>query len=224
MPLLSDESHSPNIEPLSKETIALFLSHCDRKKLPRKGIVFRGGDLADRLYYIVSGSVSVTVVDEEDNENILAYLNEGDFIGEMGLFICELKRSALVRARTECEFAEISYKKLKQLFTTELKEQHVEILTTIGYQLSQRLLKSSKRINLLTSLDVAGRISRVLLDLCHEPEAMSHPEGTQIHISRQDIGRIMNCSRETVGRVLKKMEIDGMIKVKGMNIVVYHSR
>jgi CRP/FNR family cyclic AMP-dependent transcriptional regulator len=71
---------------------------------------------------------------------------------------------------------------------------------------------------------VAGRIAKTLLDLCHEPTALSHPEGTQIHISRQEIGRLVSCSRETVGRVLKQMTIDGMIEVKGMDIVVYHSR
>ena len=73
-------------------------------------------------------------------------------------------------------------------------------------------------------MDVAGRIARTLLDLCQEPNALSHPEGTQIHISRQEIGRIVSCSRETVGRVLKQMTEDGMIAVKGMDIVVYHSR
>ena len=53
---------------------------------------------------------------------------------------------------------------------------------------------------------------------------MTHPEGTQIHISRQEIARIVSCSRETVGRVLKQMAEEGMVEVKGMDIVVYHSR
>jgi len=224
MPLISDDTYTLNVKPLSDETVEQFLSHCHKRKLPKKGIVFREDTPADKLYYIISGSVSVTGVDEDGNEIILAYLNEGEFIGEIGLFFTEKNRSALVRARTECELAEISYENLNQLFTSELKEQQAEILTTIGYQLSQRLLKSSKRISLLTSMDVSGRIARILLEMCHEPEAMSHPEGTQIHISRQEIGRLINCSRETVGRVLKQMTDDGMIEVKGMNIVVYHSR
>lgn len=73
-------------------------------------------------------------------------------------------------------------------------------------------------------MDVAGRIARTLLDLCQEPSAMSHPDGTQIHVSRQEIARIVSCSRETVGRVLKQMIEDGMVEVKGMDIVVYHTR
>ena len=210
--------------PLSEETLSRFLSFCERRRYPKKGVIFREGDKATSLYYILDGSISVTSQDEETNEIVLTYLHKGEFIGEIGLFIVGNVRSAMVRARTECELAEISYDKFNEVAKKELREQHAEILTTVGFQLSQRLLKASTRISLLSSMDVAGRIARTLLDMCHEPQAMSHPEGTQIHISRQEIGRMVSCSRETVGRVLKQMADDGMIDVKGMNIVVYHSR
>jgi CRP/FNR family cyclic AMP-dependent transcriptional regulator len=214
----------PKNPPFTDETLARFLKYCKRTKFPKKGIIFRQSDPANSLYYILEGSVAVTSTDEEGRELIFAYLHKGEFIGEMGLFISNTNRSAMARARTECELAEISYDKLDKLVQNELRDQHAEILNVVGYQLSERLLKTSKRISLLTSTDVAGRIARTLLDLCHEPHAMTHPEGTQIHISRQEIGRIVSCSRETVGRVLKQMTEDGMIEVKGMDIVVYHSR
>jgi len=224
MPLVIDNKITSKKSPLSEETLSRFLSFCERRKYPKKGIIFRESDPAINLFYIIEGSVSVTSIDEEGNEIVLAYLHKGEFIGELGLFIVNNERSAMVRARTECELAEVSYSRFEELATNELRDQYPELLTTVGFQLSQRLLKTSKRITLLTSMDVAGRIARTLLDMCHEPQAMSHPEGTQIHISRQEIARIVSCSRETVGRVLKQMADDGMVGVKGMNIVVYHSR
>lgn len=224
MPLVTDNKLSTKNSLLSDETLARFLSFCEIRKYPKKGIIFRESDPALNLYYILEGSVSVTANDEEGSEMVLSYLHKGDFIGEIGIFIYNSERSAMVRARTECQLAEISYKRYEELVGNELREQHAEILGTIGFQLSQRLIKTSKRISLLSSMDVAGRIARTLLDMCEEPQAMSHPEGTQIHISRQEIARIVSCSRETVGRVLKQMADDGMVAVKGMNIVVYHSR
>ena len=224
MPLVTTNQLTSKTPPLSETTLSLFLSFCKQKKFPKKGIVFRQGDSANNLYYILEGSVAVTCLDDSGRETILAYLHKGQFIGEIGLFISDIERSALVRARTECKLAEISYDDFDRLVKKELKEAHAEILNVVGYQLSERLLNTSKRISMLTSMDVAGRIARTLLDLCHEPHAMTHPEGTQIHISRQEIGRIVSCSRETVGRVLKKMAEDSMIEVKGMDIVVYHSR
>lgn len=223
MPLVINKI-TPKNPPIKNETLTRFLSYCEHRKFPKKGIVFREGDPANSLYYIIEGSISVSSSDKSGNEIVLTYLHKGEFIGEMGLFITDTERSAMARARTECTLAEISYERFDELVKKELRDDHAEILNTVGFQLSQRLLKSSSRISLLTSTDVAGRIARTLLDMCHEPQSMSHPEGTQIHISRQEIGRLVSCSRETVGRVLKQMAEDGMIEVKGMNIVVYHSR
>jgi len=224
MPLVFGENIVSKHAPLSEGSLSRFLSFCEYRTYPKKGIVFRASDPANSLYYIIEGSVSVNSIDEDGNEVVLGYLHKGEFIGEMGLFINDTHRSAMIRARSECKLAEISYERFDQLVKKELREQHAEILNTVGFQLSQRLLKTSSRISLLTSTDVAGRIARTLLDMCRDPQAMSHPDGTQIHISRQEIGRIVSCSRETVGRVLKQMADDGMIEVKGMNIVVYHSR
>jgi CRP/FNR family cyclic AMP-dependent transcriptional regulator len=50
---------------------------------------------------------------------------------------------------------------------------------------------------------------------------MTHPDGMQIRISRQEIGRIVGCSREMAGRVLKTLEEQGLISVAGKTIVVF---
>ncbi len=55
------------------------------------------------------------IKDEEGKEMILSYLNQGDFIGELGLFEEGRERSAWVRAKTACEVAEISYKKISPI-------------------------------------------------------------------------------------------------------------
>jgi len=73
-------------------------------------------------------------------------------------------------------------------------------------------------------MDVTGRVGKTLIDLTNEPDAMSHPQGTQIRISRQEISRIVGCSREMVGRVLKQLEEQGMINVSGKTIVVLGRR
>jgi len=90
--------------------------------------------------------------------------------------------------------------------------------------MATRLRKTSRKVGDLAFLDVTGRVARTLLDLCKEPDALSHPQGMQIRITRQEIGRIVGCSREMVGRVLKNLEEQGLISVKGKNIVVFNAR
>ena len=94
----------------------------------------------------------------------------------------------------------------------------------IGAQLTNRLLRTSRQVSRMAFMDVTNRISRTLLDLCEEPDAMTHPDGTQIRISRQEVSRIVGCSREMVGRVLKQLEEQGMIDVAGKTIVVRGTR
>jgi len=181
----------------------------------------RAGAAADKLYFLVEGSASVIDSDEDGNEIVLAYLNAGDFIGELGLFYHSNTRTANIRARTACVLAEIEYQRLHQLFEKELKNEHAQILTAVGLQLAQRLLQTSRRVTRLAFMDVSGRIARTLTELCNEPDAKTHPNGMQLHISRQEIARIVGCKRETVGRVLKTMEEEGLVEAKGMDIVVH---
>lgn len=99
-----------------------------------------------------------------------------------------------------------------------------KVLYVIGAQLSKRLLETSRKASRLAFLDVGSRIIRALHDLCQEPDAMSHPQGTQIRVSRQEIARIVGCSREMAGRVLKQLQEQGLLHARGKTIVVYGTR
>lgn len=196
-----------------------FLVHCHRRRYPAKSTIIYAGDKSDSLYYIVKGSVSVLIEDDNGHEMIVAYLNDGDFFGEMGLFDETDSRSAWVRAKSECEVAEISYAKFQ-----EISEEHPEFLFALGSQMARRLRATTRKVGDLAFLDVTGRVARTLLELCKEPDAMTHPDGMQIKITRQEIGRIVGCSREMVGRVLKTLEDQGLVMVKGKTMVVYGTR
>ena len=125
------------------------------------------------------------------------------------------ERTLLAR-RLECELAEISYTKFRQVAQND-----TNVLFALVGQMAARLRKTSRKVADLAFLDVAGRVARTLLDLCHEPDAMTHPDGMQIKITRLEIGTIVGCSREMAGRVLKELEEQGLITVKGKTIVVH---
>jgi CRP/FNR family cyclic AMP-dependent transcriptional regulator len=201
------------------DNVEEFLPHCHRRRYPAKSTIIYAGDQGDTLYYIIKGSVTVVIEDDSDGkEMILAYLNPGDFVGEMGLFDQE-HRSAWIRTKTECEVGEISYGKF-----VELSHKHPEFLFAISKQIAQRLRDTTRKVSDLAFLDVTGRVARTLLDLCREPDAMTHPDGMQIKITRQEIGRIVGCSREMVGRMLKDLEERELVSVAGKTMVVFGTR
>src|SRR3546814_6633946 len=111
-----------------------------------------------------------------------------------------------------------------QLFACPLVSDAPKLLWAIGAHLSRRLLDTSRKAGRLAFLDVTDRITRTLHDLTREPEAMSHPDGTQLRVSRQELARLVGCSREMAGRVLKKLQADGKLHARGKTVVVYGTR
>jgi CRP/FNR family cyclic AMP-dependent transcriptional regulator len=193
-----------------------LLEQCRVRQYASKRPVIHAGAKSDALYLIVSGSVAVAIEDENGDEIVLDYLNRGDFFGEMGLFEPDNTRSARVRTRAESDIAEISYAHFR-----ELVQDDPELLFALAGQITHRLERTSRKVGDLAFLDVTGRIARTLLDLCSQPDALTHPDGMQIKISRQEIGRIVGCSREMAGRVLKNLETQSLVTASGKTIVVF---
>jgi CRP/FNR family cyclic AMP-dependent transcriptional regulator len=198
-----------------------FLSYCRIRTVPQKTAIIHAGDVPDTLYYIVDGSVEVMIEDEEGNEMVLAYLNKGQFFGEMGLFYEQPHRSAWVRTRRACEIAEMTYPRFRQVATDS-----PGLVFELATQLATRLDRTNRKLGDLAFVDVTGRIAHALMDLCSEPDALSHPDhnGVQIRVSRQELSRLVGCSREMAGRVLKVLEEQQLITARGKTIVVYNMR
>lgn len=206
--------------PVHNPAVEWFLTHCHIHRYPSKYTLIHSGEDAESLFYIVSGSVAVFIKDEEGKEMILSHLGPGEFVGEISLFEETVQtRTAWVKTKGSCEIAEISYRKFKQLVHL-----NPDILMYLAAQMARRLHQTSRQVSNLAFLDVTGRIAQTLMNLAKMPEAMTHPEGMQIKITRQEIGQMVGCSRETVGRILKMLEDEGLISAHGKTIVVYGAR
>ena len=201
------------------KVISRFLEYCEISTYSTKQLIIREGDPSKDLYYIINGSVTVVIKDTKDNEIVLAYLNPGEFFGEIGMFGDEHSRTASVRAKPKSEIASISYEKLQ-----DLTEIFPDLMFLIASQLAIRLRRTSRKVSDLAFTDVKGRVAKTLLDLCSNPDAITHPDGMQISITRQELGRIVGCSREMVGRVLKSLEEDRLISVSGKTMVIFGKR
>lgn len=200
---------------LDKPAVQAFVAQAHKKSFPPKHTLIHAGDEPQSLYYILEGSVSILLEDEDGREIVLAYLNPGDFFGEMCLFPEQETRTAIVRTRAPTLVAEIGY----QTFRSFVR-QNPEIMFEVAGQLSERLRDTSRRLGDLAFLDVAGRLAHALLDLSKHPEALPHARGIIVKVSRQELARIVGCSREMAGRVLKKLEEDGIVASQGRSILI----
>jgi len=196
-----------------------YLDKTHKRSYPADSLIFSEGEVSDTLYFIISGSISVILTDDTNREIIIAYLSPGDFFDEMSLFDINMSRSASVRTKESKVLAEINYENFKAY-----ADEHPQIFYFLGKQMARRLRNTTQKVADLSFLDATGRIASALLNLSKDPSAITHPNGMQIKITRQDLGKITNCSREMVGRILKDMQNQGLIEVSGKTIVVFGTR
>jgi len=193
-----------------------FLAECQIQRLGPGVAVVRQGEAATELFFIVQGSVAVVLADDEDREFVLAYLNEGEFFGEIAYFSADKSRTAMVRTRSSCAIARISYSRLPKL--TEL---YPTLLVAMTSQLARRLRATNQKLSDLAFVDVSGRVARALLALAAQPETLSLPEGKQVVVTRKELARLVGCTREMVTKVLKHMVSNKQIATAGRSITLF---
>ena len=201
--------YSPEIEAMIAEATP--------QRVRARDLIVRRGEVPAEIFFILKGSVAVMVEHEDGHELIIAYLGPGEFFGELGLFDDTASRCAWISARSECELVRVAYPRFKAML-----RHHPELLLQLTGQLAQRLRITSEKLGDLAFLDVTGRIASVLLQLCRDSQAMTHPDGMLLRLSRSELGRLVNCSRQMASRVLHDLENQGLIRVEGKSIIVYN--
>ena len=200
----------------NKPVVQAFIQQAHKRSFPPKHNILHAGDPPQSLYLILEGSVSIMLEDADGREIVLAYLGAGDFFGELCLVPERQARTAIVRTRTPTLAAELSFESFMRFFRS-----NPDIMFEIAGQLARRLRDTTSRLVDLTFLDVAGRMDRTLLTLAQKADAQPNPRGMLIRTSRQELARLVGCSREMAGRVLKKLEEDGVISTQGRSILIH---
>ena len=117
---------------LSASITVVLLIHDLRKRYglfdlvqyQRGEVIFREGDLADRVYFIQKGTVEV-VRNLEGKDIVLARLGPGDFFGEMAFFVSGGRRTATVRTSTPVDLEALgkeNFARLMQAIPAARKE------------------------------------------------------------------------------------------------------
>lgn len=169
----------------------------------------------DTLFIIKNGQVKVSIVSEEGREVILSLLGGGAVFGELSLLDGK-PRSANVVATEDTELL-----MLRRTDFVQLIYKTPQIATALLAELASRLRKTDRQIEGLALLDVTSRISETLLQLASE-QGNESEEGVTIRNrpTHQELANMSGTTRETVSRVLKRLESQGYIISKGRQLII----
>jgi len=205
----------PLFSELSADAIASLGRLASRRRYPRDTVVFFENEEGDCLFMILEGRIKVTILGDDGREIILTMLGPGDLFGEMALLDNE-PRSATAIAVEESELLLLQ----RSDFQAVVGE-NPGISSALIKVLSARLRRANHQIQTLALLDVYGRVARVILDMARE-------EGRRLKDGRiafrrathQEIANRIGTTRETVTRMLKDLERQGLVRVEGREIIL----
>jgi len=205
----------PIFSELTDGDIASLSRLASRRRFPKDTVVFFEHEEGDFFFMILDGRIKVTILGDDGREVILSMLGPGDFFGEMALLDNE-PRSATAIAVEETELLSLH----RTDFQTVLTDNRSITIALIKV-LTARLRRANHQISTLALLDVYGRVARVIVDMARE-------EGRRLRDGRiafrrathQEIANRIGTTRETVTRMLKDLERQGLIHIEGKEIVV----
>ena len=201
----------PMFASMPPEQIALLANVTVTRQYPRGMLVLSEGAEADSLYCILSGSVKVTISDEEGEEVILTILKGGEYFGEMAV-IDEHPRSANIVTLEPCEMLVVE----KREFLKGLAA-NFELTLQVMRGLTRRLREADKRIESMALVNVYGRVAQMLVEVS---EQVGTARMVNKKLTRQDIARMVGASREMVSRVLHDLAEGDYIRMDGRRIML----
>ncbi len=204
----------PLFSELEEVDITSLAQLATRRHSAKDTVVFFENEEGDSFFMILEGRVRVTILGDDGREIILTMLGPGDFFGEMALLDNE-PRSATAIAAEDTELLCLHRGDFQKIATKR------SITAALIKVLTQRLRRANHQIQTLALLDVYGRVARVILDMARE-------EGRRLKDGRiafrrathQELASRIGTTRETVTRMLKDLERQGMISVDGREIVL----
>ena len=207
----------PLFEGLDDEQLDAIALVTITRRFDKDQVIILAEEEGNALFIISSGQVKVSIVSEDGREVILSLLGTGSVFGELSLLDGK-PRSANVVATENTDLY-----MLRRSDFLQLVYKVPQIAVGLLAELAARLRKTDRKIGGLALLDVTSRISETLLQLADE-HGTETDDGVLLKSrpTHQQIANMSGTTRETVSRVLKRLEKQEYITTEGRTITIVH--
>lgn len=195
----------PFMSDLPEESIHKIAAHFVTISHPPNQILLLENDWGGSVYFILEGWVKIRTYNLDGKEVTLNIIGRGEIFGEMAA-MDKMPRSTDAIALTKTLIGRIPAEDFVNLIKTE---------PLAGVRLVQLMAKRLRQVNRRLQLREASSLSRVadaILFLV-EGQGTESDKGTEIpNLPHREISSLSGLARETVTRVLTKLEKKGLIE------------
>ncbi|MFD1695332.1 Crp/Fnr family transcriptional regulator [Roseibium aestuarii] len=199
--------NSFSLEGLSADLVAGLACLARPMKIGAGAILFDAGDPGNGCYAVIDGSLKVSILSVEGDEQLLAVLGPGHLVGELAL-LDGRPRSATVTALKATQLAFIE-KQAFERFSDANPAVYRHMLSIVG----QRLRQANDVLAARSFLPLPGRVAQTLLQLAETFGKPLDDGRVLIHykLSQADIANMAGAARENVSRVLNDWKRAGTV-------------
>ncbi|MGO0665342.1 cyclic nucleotide-binding domain-containing protein [Pseudomonas aeruginosa] len=196
----------------------LFQAYGKKRSLKKNEQIIPLLENPKRLYLVVQGSMRVSLSNPGgDGVMCINHLKPGDMFGEQGAFDSAPMQyaTASIQARCKVELLCITHDELKRATLNS-----PSIYRELSAHINTRLGETTDKLLQLLFDDLDQRCYKSLVGITRLPDALTHPDGMQISLTRIELAQMAGCARESAGRAIKRLRDQGLIEVRGSKIVV----
>lgn len=192
----------PIFNHLEQEQMAEIMSTVQSASYKKGDIIYSAGDKADTLYIVNKGKVKIYRLSETGKEQLIRFLNPGDFTGELALFK-ESQREAFAEAVVDTSVCLIRRADLQQFLI-----KYPTIAIKILNEFAKRLDSSEKQATWIATEKVETRIANFLVECTKIENRLQFT----LPMSKKDLASYLGTTPETISRKITEFEQKGIIK------------
>jgi len=199
----------PIFNHLSKEEMGEISRVSISRNVKKGELLFQSDELSEHLFIVHKGRVKIYRLAESGKEQIIRFIEEGDFIGELSLF-SKTVTASFAEAMEDTEICTIHQQDFHPLLLN-----YPTISIKILEEFSNQLRRTESLIEKLNSQDVEKRIASYLLELMEELNEVN----LQLPISKGELASFLGTTQETLSRRLSAFQQKGWIELKGQRFI-----
>lgn len=196
--------NAPFFQGLPEDAVEKATSHVVTRKHPVNQVILLENDWGNSVYFIMEGWVKIRTYNLDGKEVTLNILGKGELFGEMAP-LDEVPRSTDVITLAPTVISNLPSQDFVHLIHTE---------PLAGIRLAQLMARRLRQVNRRLRLRESDSTSRVVDILLFLADGQGQPgaQGIEIpNLPHRELSSLSGLARETVTRVLSKLEKKGLI-------------
>lgn len=178
------------------------------KRAERGEILLFEGEPAEALYFVADGAVKVFKTSHDGKEQILQIIRPGESFNDVPVF------SGDVNLTSAEAMGKVILKVIKKNDLETVLREYPQVALNVIHVLSQRVRQLVSLVEDLSFRQVTSRVAKMLIEYAGDGG------GDRPRLTQQEMAAMIGTAREMVGRSLKSLEEDGVIKIDRHRIII----